>query len=105
PQETQSSEARTVGRIWFIAPFILCFLGLLFTKHYYFTGRVLIACRLWQYYMIEAYQGFPSLIGTSLGGPENAIVTIVALHLGLSVLPGMIVHGIRWAVLRSRRSP
>ena len=103
PKQTKASASKFRGRNWFIAPAVLCFLGLLFTNRYYYTGKVLIACPLWQYYVIEARNGFPSLMGTPLGGPRNAIVSTMAIHLGLSVLFGMLVYGLRWIVLRRRK--
>jgi hypothetical protein len=103
PKDTKASASKSRGRNWFIAPAVLCFLGLLFTNRYYYTGKVLIACPLWQYYVIEARNGFPSLMGTSLGGPRNAIVSTMAIHLGLSVLFGMLVYGLRWFVLGRRK--
>jgi hypothetical protein len=81
---------------------MICFLGLLLTRQHYYTGRVVIACSLWQYYVIEARNGFPSFAGAPLGGPENAILLTMATHLGLSALFGILVYGLRWFVLRGR---
>ncbi|XZE36362.1 hypothetical protein SH501x_001928 [Pirellulaceae bacterium SH501] len=103
PKDAKVSASKSRGRHWFIAPAVLCFLGLLFTNRYYYTGKVLMACPLWQYYMMEARKGFPSLMGTSLGGSRNAIVSTMVIHLGLSVLLGMIVYGLRWFVVRRRK--
>jgi hypothetical protein len=103
PKDSKASASKSRSRNWFIAPTMLCFLGLLFTNQFYYTGKGLIACPLWQYYVIEARNGFPSLIGTTLGGPKNAIVTTMAIHLGLSALLGMLVYGLRRFVLRRRK--
>lgn len=62
-----------------------------------------MACSLWQYYLMEARNGFPSLLGTSVGGPRNAILETMAIHLGLSALLGLMVCGVRWIVLRGRK--
>jgi hypothetical protein len=102
--DTRAVESKFPGRSWFIVPTMISFIGLLFTNHYYHTGKVLISCLLWQYYVIEARNGFPSLIGFAiLGGPENDILSTMASHLGLSALPGLLVYGLRWLVLRGRK--
>jgi hypothetical protein len=100
--DTKASAAKTRGRRWFIAATTIGFLGLLFTNQHYYTGRVVIACPLWQYYAIEARNGFPSFAGAPLGGPENAILSTIAIHLGLSALLGILVYGLRWLMLRDR---
>ena len=101
--DTRATASKFRGRNWFIVPTMIGFIGLLFTNQYYYTGKVLISCPLWQYYVMEARNGFPSLIGTSLGGPKNAVLSTMAIHLGLSALLGLLVYGLRWLVLRGRK--
>lgn len=103
PIDTKSDASKSRDRYWFIASTMLGFLGLLFKKQYYFTGQALIVSPLWRYYVIEVRNGFPSLSGTSIGGPKNLIVATMAIHLGLSVLFGLLVYGIRWLVLCRRK--
>jgi hypothetical protein len=100
--DTKTSASKSGGRRWFVFATMIGFVGLLFTNQHYYTGRGVIACQLWQYYFIEARNGFPSLVGAPLGGPENSILSTVAIHLGFSVLFGIFVYGLRWLVLRGR---
>lgn len=98
-----ASTTKFRGRRWFIVVAMIGFSGLLFTNRYYHTGRGVMACSLWQYYWMEVRNGFPSLLGGSVGVPKNAILETLAIHLGLSALLGLVVCGVRWIVLRFRR--
>jgi hypothetical protein len=98
-----SSAPKSRGRTWFIVVAMIGFLGLLFTNHFYHTGGSVISCSLWQYYLLESSNGFPSLTGTTLGGPQNAVFMTLAIHLGLSAMMGWIACGVRWGVIRGRK--
>lgn len=97
------STTKNRGRIWFFVSTMIGFIGFLFTNHYYHTGRGVIAYSLWQCYLMEARNGFPSLMGAELGGPQNAIVTTFVIHLGLSIFLGLIVYGVRCIVRRGQQ--
>ncbi len=99
-----ASATKYCGRIWFVIASLVGFLGLLFTYHGYNTGQVVIVCPLWQYYLIEARNGFPSLTTAKIGGYDNAIVATMAIHLGISALVGLTVSAVRWGVRRVQKT-
>ena len=98
--DASKSARKYSDRIWFGVAFIIGFVFLLFTHRSYFTGYAVIVCPLWEYYLIEARNGFPSLNGTAIGGPDNAMVSTMAIHFVISVLIGLSVNGVRWIVRR-----
>jgi hypothetical protein len=98
--DASRSAKKYSDRIWFGSAFLISFVVLLFTYRSYFTGNAVISCPLWQYYLIEAKNGFPSLTGTAIGGPDNAIVSTFAIHFVISMLIGLSVNGVRWIVRR-----
>ena len=85
-------------RFWFCLGFLIGFVVLLFSYQSYYAGNAVILCPLWQYYLIEAKNGFPSLTGTTIGGPVNSIVSSIAIHIAVSALIGLSVNGVRWIV-------
>lgn len=96
--DANKSAKKYSEHIWFGIAFLIGFVVLLFTYQSYFTGNAVIVCPLWQYYLIEAGNGFPSLTGTAIGGPDNAMVSNMAIHFIISVLIGLSVNGVRWIV-------
>jgi hypothetical protein len=84
--------------IWFVIGFVIGFVVLLFSYQSYYTGSAVIVCPLWQYYLIDAKNGFPSLTGTTIGGPDNPIVSTIAIHFAISTFIGLSVNGVRWIV-------
>jgi hypothetical protein len=85
-------------RFWFAIGFLIGFVVLLFSYQSYYTGYAVIVCPLWQYYLIEAKNGFPSLTGTRIGGSGNPIVATMAIHFAISAVIGLSVNGVRWIV-------
>jgi hypothetical protein len=108
-----SSQPKTTARTsrswvyrwgWFVVPTAVTFALLLFTRKDYFTGRVVIDCYLWKYYSLEAYFGFPSMVGGLIGGLQNSVPTTFAIHVALSMLAGGLVKGIAVVTSHFQRS-
>lgn len=95
------SAKKYSDRIWFGVASTIGFVVLLFAHRSYFTGYAVIVCPLWEYYLIEARNGFPSLKGTAIGGPDNAMVSTMVIHFIISVLIGLSVNGVRWIVRKA----
>ena len=91
-------------RIWFIAGFLLVFMIMSFTVTKYSwhpSGRDLISCKLWQYYLLELRRaisaaGSTSHLGPATGSTFAAFATAFG-HVLCSTAGGFGMLGIGWA--------
>jgi hypothetical protein len=95
--------------LWFAAGFIVVFVGMALGITMYPmlpSGRGVVACPLWRYYLIEAGRALNSsgALGPASGSSSAAIVTAL-LHVSCSALGGAAAAGIGWAVRRSTARP
>jgi len=92
--------------IWFLAGFLIVFLGLSLTKTMYplnRSGTAVIECKLWEYYVIEVQRAAHSSgnLGLTTGSTETAI-TIASQHLLFSAVGGGVMVGIALMVRKLR---
>lgn len=90
---------------WFIAGFLIAFIGFGFSiRLMYFNGRGLFQVNVWSYYALT----FPKLfVASPLGSGTVSLfdlLTVVVLHVAISVAGGAMVYGLRWLVWKRWRS-
>lgn len=83
----------------FLAGFLIAFIGFGFSvRLMYFNGRGLFRVNAWTYYALT----FPKLfVASPLGsGTVSAFdsLTVVVLHVGISITAGATVNTLRWLV-------
>ena len=93
--------------VWFTAGFGVVFAGMLVGVHTLAmlpSGRGLVLCRLWEYYVIE----LPRMVGPTetLGpasGSSEAVMMTALQHVVLSAVGGGAMLGLGWVIRRGRR--
>ena len=109
-RQAQTQPVRK-GRLWlwFIAGFLVVFIGLLVTVTMYSMrpeGDALVTCRLWQYYAIEIPRAmrFSESLGPTTGR-SSAVIFTAFHHVLFSVAGGAAMLGIGLIVraIRNRR--
>jgi len=93
---------------WFLAGFLLVFVGLLFVLHGYSmlpSGEAVIRCKLWRYYLLEIERATsaPAGLGPDSGSGAAALV-VLGQHLAISALAGLVSGGVGFAMNRLRTS-
>lgn len=92
---------------WFIVGFLLVFVGMsiAITMHaMHPSGRAVVECRLWQYYILElrrALRASSGALGPATGSSMAALVTL-AEHLLLSAAGGGLSLGLAWGIRKVR---
>jgi hypothetical protein len=92
---------------WFIVGFFLVFVGMsvaitMYPMH--LSGRAVVQCRLWQYYIIEIRRALRSSSGAfgPATGSSAAALIILAQHLLLSAAGGGLALGLGWGIRKVR---
>lgn len=102
--EVRKTSAKRGLWPWFIAGFAVVFVGMALVVTMYPilpSGRGVLACPLWRYYLIEARRAMSSLrnVGPGSGSSSAALVTAVQ-HIVCSSLGGAATWGAAWAIRR-----
>jgi uncharacterized membrane protein len=103
-------NAPTVRRsrlwLWFIAGFLLVFLGMsiLFSMDFY-DGHAVYNTKVWHYYVLEIERAWNSTgnLGPTSGN-STAAVTIAVQHILFSISGGAVMMGIGWTVRKMART-
>ncbi len=100
----EKSDLRLRFRWCFFTGFLLAFVAiLLFKQHFFFTGNVLVQCKLWQYYYLEGYRFFTSSgqLGPTYGSGTQAAI-VFANHVFISLVAGLFTLGLSAALIKFR---
>ncbi len=89
---------------WPVAGFVIVFVGMALVVTMYPmlpSGQAVIACPLWQYYLVEARRALTPAggLGPASGSGSSAIVTALE-HFVCSLIGGAVALGIGWSVRR-----
>lgn len=101
-------QAKKRWWLWFLAGFLVVFVGMLFMVTRYSmhpSGEAVVACKLWQYYLIEIRRAMTSsrAVGPASGSGSAAIITLIQ-HLLFSVAGGAAMMGIGWLMSKVKSS-
>lgn len=109
PQQAADPTTRWGLWPWFIAGFVVVFLGMsvAVTMHSMLpSGRGVVGLPLWRYYIVELGRALTSSGGL---GPSSrsgtAALTTAFQHLLCSTVGGTVTAGVAWAVKRLRKRP
>src|SRR5262249_45269248 len=108
PHESKRKETLNgLGRkrrlwLWFVVGFFLVFVAMAVTITMYSmhpSGNAVIACKLWQYYVMEIPRALSSLevVGPASGNTSALIVTALQ-HVLFSTFGGAVMLAIGWFV-------
>jgi len=101
---TPNTPPRRLRR-WFIAGFVIVFVGMLFfVNQNFYTGHAVFQCKLWRYYLLEIERASMSSgsLGPTSGSGTQALVFFVT-HLVASGIGGLITMGLGAISQRSRK--
>jgi hypothetical protein len=102
PSNKSPAPPKLRVRSWFLAGFLLGFLGIaLAVPALFYDGRSVRQTWLWHYYLLEIRQQLNS--SGNLGptsGNEGALLSTAAFHVLFAVIVGLVFAGIAWLVNR-----
>ena len=105
PTATVSPSSQPLRKRWlFFIGFAVVFVGmLLLANQYFYTGQVLVRCRLWQFYVLEIQRAFTSsrYIGPTSGSGTQALIVLLH-HVVASSVGGLLTLGVGALLRRSR---
>lgn len=110
PDQNRSIESPPPRRRrwrWFAGGFLLVFAGMAFTVSIYtwtMRGDGLVRLKLWEYYVFEGRRALTS--SRAMGptsGSSTAAATTALIHLGCSVIGGVVALGVGWVYGRVRK--
>jgi hypothetical protein len=91
--------------LWFVAGFLLAFIGLSVTlSMYFYDGHVIYRTKVWHYYLLEIRRAWNSTgqLGPT-SGSSSAALTVALQHILLSLVGGAVMLGIGWVVKKRSR--
>lgn len=88
--------------LWFLAGFAIVFVGLLFLiQQHFYTGTVMIQCKLWKFYVMAIRNTFTS---SGAAGPASGIavhaIIVLLIHIAVSCVGGLSATGLGAIVRR-----
>jgi len=87
---------------WFLAGFLIVFVGMSLTVNAYYmhpSGRAVVRTQLWDYYLVQLPRLFQAHnLGPATG--DSAVGTMLLQHLACSAGGGFAAMGLAWGVRR-----